>query len=182
MQFYGGQSPLVQVPMTQDGKQDWSKVPYNGDNEPLQRHYPREKAAEFVKKFQEAHPETAVVMFQLPNEPAYDNTFRFVIPYLTYYELAKVPECRGVIAIDSCLHHLIAGITKTVVLWGHSLDYAFGYTHQTNIIQKCRRDDIIYMSLLGPSAAKIHYIEPEKLLGIVDDKLYKGGLAERIVL
>lgn len=172
MQFYGGQSPLVQVPMTQDGKQDWSKVPYNGDNEPLQRHYPKEKAAEFVKKFMAAHPKTAVIMFQLPNEPVYEGTFRFVIPYLTYYELAKLPECRGIVSIDSCLHHLTAGIAKNVVLWGHSLPEAFGYEYHKNIIQKCRRDDIIYMSLLGPSAAKIIYIDPDALLSEVNDYLF----------
>ena len=172
MQFYGGQSPLVQVPMTKDGKPDWTKVPYNGDNEPLQRHYPREKAAEFIKLFQDAHPKTAVIMFQLPNEPSFEDTFKFVVPYLTYYELAKLPECRGAVTIDSCLHHLIAGLTKTVVIWGHSLPEAFGYTYQTNIIQKCRRDDIIYMSLLGPSAAKISYFNPKELLDIINRELY----------
>lgn len=175
MQFYGGQSPLVQIPMTQDGKQDWSKVPYIGDNEPLQRHYPKEKADEFIKKFQEAHSETAVVMFQLPNEPSFENTFKFVIPYLAYYELAKLPECRGIVAIDSCLHHLVAGITKAVVIWGHSLPEAFGYDHQTNIIQNCRRDDIIYMSLLGPSSAKISYIDPIDLLSVTNKALYNKG-------
>lgn len=32
-----------------------------------------------------------------------------------------------------------------------------------NVIQKCRRDDILYFTQLGASGAKIDYIEPEKL-------------------
>lgn len=183
MQFYGGQSPLIQVPLgekEENGKKvqfpDWSKVPYNGDNEPLQRHIPRDVAAKFIKEFQETHPKTAVVLFQLPNEPGYENTISFVVPYLAYYEFAKLPECRGFVAIDSCLHHLLAGITKGVVIWGHSEPEAFGYSYQRNIVQKCRRDDIIYMSLLGPCANKISYIKPEELLKEVDDELF--GIVE----
>ena len=51
MQFEGGQSPLVQVPVKEDGTRDWSKVPTNYENEPLKRHYPFEKAQEFIKLF-----------------------------------------------------------------------------------------------------------------------------------
>lgn len=177
MQFYGGQSPLVSVPIGKDEKgnqfPDWSKVPYNGDNEPLQRHYPSDMANKFIQLFKQEHPQTAVVMFQLPNEPRYDGTFIFTAPYLAYYELAKSADCRGIVAIDSCLHHLVAGITKAVVLWGHSMPDAFGYDYQKNIIQDCRRDDIIYMSMLGPCANKIRYIKPEALLKEVDDYLFE---------
>lgn len=180
MQFYGGQSPLVQVPLGERTKEDgtkeqfpdWGKVPYNGENEPLQRHYPSDQANKFIKLFQEKHPKTAIVMFQLPNEPHFDGTFSFVVPYLTYYELAKSPACKGIVSIDSCLHHLVAGITKSVVLWGHSLPEAFGYDYDKNLIQECRRDDIIYMSLLGPCGNKIRYIKPEKLLEEVDGYLF----------
>lgn len=174
-QFYGGQSPLVQVPLGKDEKgnqfPDWSKVPYNGDNEPLQRHYPSDMANKFIQLFKKEHPKTAVVMFQLPNEPRYDGTFVFTVPYLAYYELAKSVNCRGTVSIDSCLHHLVAGVTKSVVIWGHSMPEAFGYNYQKNIIQDCRRDDIIYMSMLGPCANKIKYIKPEALLKEVDDYL-----------
>lgn len=178
VQAYGGQSPLQNVPIGKDEKgnqfPDWSKVPYNGDNEPLQRHYPSDMANKFIQLFKQEHPKTAVVMFQLPNEPRYDGTFVFTVPYLAYYELAKSVNCRGIVSIDSCLHHLVAGVTKAVVIWGHSMPEAFGYNYQKNIIQDCRRDDIIYMSMLGPCANKIKYIKPEALLKEVDDELFNG--------
>lgn len=179
MQFWGGQSPLVQVPqgVGKDGKPfaDWSKVPYtNIDNEPLKRVYPIEKATEFVKQFREAHPKTAVILYSLPNEPGIDGTFKFVIPYLAYYELAKRPECKGTVSIDSSLAHLVAGITKSVVIWGHSKPKSFGYSYNKNIEQKCRTDDLLYFSALGPSGAKITYIEPEALLAEVTNYLELG--------
>ena len=167
-QFCGGQSPLVQVPVV-DGKQDWSKVPYDYQNEPLKRHYPIDKAMEFLGRFHAEHPKTAVILYQLPNEPSPQDSFifKFTIPYLAYYELAK--DALGVIAIDSSLQHLVAGVTKTVVIWGHSEPKTFGYDYNKNIVQDCRRDDILYFSALGPSGAKIDYISPEKLLKEVDD-------------
>ena len=156
---------------------DWGKVPYNGDNEPLQRHIPIDIAGKFIKLFREKHPKTAVILFQLPNEPGWEGCFKFTVPYLAYYELAKLPECVGFVSIDSSLHHLLAGITKGVVVWGHSLPEAFGYDYQKNIIQECRRDDIIYMSLLGPCANKIKYIKPEKLMEETESYLF-GKRAE----
>ena len=181
MQFSGGQSPLVNVPSGERTKEDgtkeqfpeWGKVPYNYENEPLKRHYPIDLAKKFVELFQAAHPKTAVVLYQLPNEPySFNNTFKFVLPYLTYYELAKLPECTGTVSIDSSLQHLIAGVTKSVVIWGHSLPLSFGYEYNKNVIQDCRRDDILYFSALGPSGAAIKYIKPEKLLEETDSYLF----------
>lgn len=181
MQFSGGQSPLVNVPVGERTKEDgtkerfpdWSKVPYNYENEPLKRHYPIDLAQKFVELFQMAHPKTAVILYQLPNEPySFKNTFKFVLPYLTYYELAKLPECTGTVSIDSSLQHLIAGVTKSVVIWGHSLPLSFGYEYNKNVIQDCRRDDILYFSALGPSGAAIKYTKPEKLLEEVDGYLF----------
>lgn len=175
MQFEGGQSPLIEVPRDQAGNPDWSKVPTNYDNEPLKRHYPFEKAKDFIKMFQEAHPKTAVVMYQLPNEHKYENTICVEIPYLCYYELAKKINCLGTVSIDSSLQHLVAGINKSVVLWGHSLPDSFGYSYNKNIIQPCNRDDILYFSALGPSGARIDYIQPEDLLKEVDTYLFSSG-------
>ena len=172
MQFEGGQSPLIQVPTDKEGKPDWTKVPTNYENEPLKRHYPYEKAAEFIKLFQEKHPDVAVIMYQLPNEHKYEKTFCFGIPYLCYYELAKLPECIGTVSIDSSLQHMVAGVTKSVVLWGHSLPNSFGYEYNKNIVQNCNRDDILYFSALGPSGARIDYIEPAEFLKEVDDYLF----------
>lgn len=173
MQFEGGQSPLVQVPQTQDGKPDWSRVPTNYENEPLKRHYPFEKAAEFIKLFQKKHPKTAVILYQLPNEHAYEGVLSFAFPYMVYYELAKNEKCRGTVSIDSSLQHMVAGVTKSVVLWGHSLPLSFGYDYNKNVVQKCNRDDILYFSALGPSGARIDYIEPQKLLDEVDGYLFQ---------
>lgn len=177
VQFWGSQSPLVQVPvgerMKEDGTKekfaDWGKVPYNYDNEPLKRHYPVDFAQEFVNKFRAKFPKTAVILYSLPNEPALDGTFKFVVPYLCYQELAKDNNCVGVVAIDSSLQHLTAGLCKSVVIWAHSLPLSFGYKYNKNIIQDCRRDDIFYFSDLGPSAAAVRYIKPEKLLEEVVD-------------
>lgn len=172
MQFEGGQTPLIEVPRGADGKADWSKVPTNYENEPLKRHYPFEKAREFIKLFQEKHPDTAIIMYQLPNEHKFENTYCFEIPYLCYYELARKPECIGTVSIDSSLQHLVAGVNKSVVLWGHSLPDSFGYSYNKNIIQDCNRDDILYFSALGPSGARISYIKPADFLKQVDDYLF----------
>lgn len=172
MQFTGGQSPLVQVPQNEQGRLMWDKVSYDYENEPLKRHYPVQKAKEFIKLFQEKHAETAVILYQLPNEPMPENCFNFTVPYLCYYLLAKNEKCRGTVSIDSSLQHLVAGVTKSVVLWGHSLPQSFGYDYNKNIIQDCRRDDILYFSALGPSGARIDYIKPQTLLEQVDEYLY----------
>jgi ADP-heptose:LPS heptosyltransferase len=180
VQFTGGQSPLVQVPpkvvKNEQGMEtqvpDWGRVPYNYDNEPLKRHYPIEKAQEFVDAFAAAHPETAILLFQLPNEPMPKNnsTFNFVVPYLAYYELAK--DAVGTVSIDSSLQHLVAGVTKSVVIWAHSKPKSFGYSYNKNIEQPCRTDDLLYFSALGPSGAKVNYISPNELLKEVDKHLY----------
>lgn len=181
MQFSGGQSPLTNVPVstrkkgdgTEEQFADWSKVPYDYSNEPLKRHYPIDLAKEFVEKFQTAHPKTAVILYQLPNEPyAFEKAFKYTVPYLAYYELAKLPECTGVVSIDSSLQHLIAGVTRAVVIWAHSLPNSFGYSYNKNIIQDCRRDDILYFSALGPSGAAIRYIKPDVLLKEVNSFLF----------
>lgn len=162
MQFCGSQSPLVQVP-----NGDWSKVPYDYQNEPLKRHYPLDKAQKFVELYHKANPETAIILYQLPNEPKPEAPYIFVnvMPYLAYYELAK--NAKEVVTIDSSLQHLIAGLTKTTVIWGHTLPDNFGYSYNNNIIQDCRRDDILYFTQLGPSGARIQYIEPEDLLNAI---------------
>ena len=178
MQFEGGQSPLVEVPRNPDGKPDWSLLPTNYENEPLKRHYPFEKAQQFISLFREKHPRTAIILYQLPNEHAYEGTFTREIPYLTYYEIAKDPKCVGTVSIDSSLQHLVAGLTKSVVIWGHSLPDSFGYEYNKNIIQKCNRDDILYFSALGPSGARIDYIKPETLLEEVDSYLFKAEKKE----
>lgn len=172
VQFTGGQSPLVQVPVNEKGQQDWSKVPYNGNNTGLSRHYPINLAQDFIKRFREAHPETAIINYNLPNEYRIEGTFQFTVPYLCYYELAKEVNCIGTISIDSSLQHMVAGVTKSVVIWGHSLPDSFGYTYNKNIIQNCKRDGIKYFSALGPAANRIDYISPEKLLEEVENYLF----------
>lgn len=182
VQWHGGQSPLVQVPADKNGQPDWSKVPYNYDNEPLKRHYPIEKANEFINLFKQEHPDIEVIEYSLPNEPHCNNTIKFVAPYLAYYLLAKDKDCVGAVTIDSSLQHLIAGVTKNVVIWGHSINASndgttiyqnpFGYRYNKNIVQRCRRDDILFFSALGPSGAKITYIEPTDLCIQVDEYLF----------
>ena len=180
-QFTGGQSPLINVPTEEreiNGTKQkvplWDKVPYDYTNEPLKRHYPIDKADEFCRLFAERHPETALVMYQLPNEPKPEHAavFSFLLPYLSYYELAKLEPCKGTVSIDSSLQHLVAGVCKSVVIWGHSLPASFGYEYNHNIIQTCRRDDILYFSALGPSGARIEYIHPQALVEEVDEYLF----------
>lgn len=169
MQFTGGQTPLTQVPVGQNGQPDWSRVPYDYANEPLKRHYPIDKAQKFVELYHKENPKTAIIMYQLPNEPSPDDNYivKATIPYLAYYELAK--DAKEVVCIDSSLQHLVAGVAKTTVIWGHSSNdegeqLPFGYSYNNNIIQKCRRNDILFFTALGPSGAKISYIEPEDLM------------------
>ena len=166
VQFVGGQSPLD---APRDG--DWNKKPYDYQHEPLKRHYPTEKAQEFVNLYKEAHPDIKIIQYALPNEPQLDGCEHFVVPYLTYYLLAKDSKCKGFVSIDSSLQHFISGLTSGVVLWGHSLPENFGYWNNKNIIQSCRRDDILYFTELGASGAKIDYIEPKELFDIVEEHL-----------
>jgi len=166
IQFTGGQSPLTQAP-----NGDWSKVPYDYENEPLKRHYPIDKVIEFCKLYHEKHPKTAIVNFGLPNEPCPDLPYvvKTVMPYLAWYELAKHAKC--IVCIDSSLQHLTAGLgIPTTVIWGHSKPKNFGYSYNNNIEQECRTDDLLYFSALGPSGAKIKYISPTDLLDAVDSK------------
>lgn len=156
VQFAGGQSPLDTPP---DG--DWSKKLYDYEHEPLKRHYPIDKAQKFVDEFKKANPDVAVIQYALPNEPQIEKCEHFIVPYLAYYVLSKSDRCLGAFTIDSSLAHLVTGNTKVMTVWGHSLPDAFGYCCNKNVIQKCRRNDILYFSLLGPSGAKIDYIEPE---------------------
>lgn len=185
MQFCGSQSPLVQVPSEigkdgkPTGKPDWSKVPYNYANEPLKRIYPIDKAQKFIELYHEVNPKTAIIMYQLPNEPSpnADYIIKATIPYMSYYELAK--GAKEVVCIDSSLQHLVAGVAPTTVIWGHSSNdsnkskeqtyFPFGYSYNKNVIQSCRRKDILFFTALGPSGAKIKYIEPEELLKVVKD-------------
>ena len=170
MQFTGGQSPLTQAP-----NGDWSKVPYDYQNEPLKRHYPIDKAQKFVELYHNANPDTAIILYQLPNEPKPEAPYIFtnVMPYLAYYELAK--SAKEVVTIDSSLQHLVAGVCPTTVIWGHTINANkkkilknnFGYSYNKNIVQPCRRDDILYFTALGSSWAKVQYIEPEELLRLV---------------
>lgn len=172
VQLTGSQSPLIHIPANEKGQPDWSKVPYNGQNTGLSRHYPKDKADEFIRLFRAAHPKTAIVNYSLPNEYRFEGVFQFTVPYLCYYCLAKEANCLGIVAIDSSLQHMVAGVTKAVVLWAHSLPDSFGYKFNKNIIQPCKRDGIKYFSALGPASNRIDYIKPEDLLVEVDDYLF----------
>ena len=156
VQFFGGQSPLDVPP-----EGDWSKKPYDYEHEPLKRHYPIDKAQKWVDEFKKANPDVAVIQYALPNEPMITKCEHFVVPYLVYYTLSKSDRCLGAFTIDSSLAHLITGNTKVMTIWAHSTPDAFGYSCNKNVVQKCRRNDILYFSLLGPSGAKVDYIEPE---------------------
>lgn len=161
VQFWGGQSPL-DVPVNND----WSKKNYDYENEPLKRHYPIEKAQEFVNRYKHKYPKTAIINYSLPNEPVLEGTLRFTVPYLTYYELSK--QAKQAVVIDSSLQHMITGNCPVTVIWGHTLPDSFGYSCNNNIIQPCRRDDILYFTELGASGAKINYIDPINLLKEVE--------------
>ena len=166
VQFCGGQSPLD---APRDG--NWNNKPYDYQHEPLKRHIEIDTAQEFVDKFKKAHPNTKIIQYALPNEPQFEGCEHFVVPYLTYYLLAQDKRCKGFLAIDSSLQHLISGLTKGVVIWAHSLPENFGYACNKNIVQNCRRDDILYFTELGPSGAKVDYIESNELFDKVEETL-----------
>lgn len=154
MQFWGGQSPLGD-----------ENVEYNYENEPLKRAYPKEYAQKFVDLYKKKYPDRKIYLYSLPNEPELEHTEKVLVPYLTYYELAK--KAKGFVAIDSSLQHLITGLCPGVVLWGHTHPDHFGYAENNNILQNCRRDDIYYFTELGPSNARVDYIDPEYLISLL---------------
>ena len=169
-QSTGGKSPL-----------DASNVPYDNRQQPLRRYMSPELVQDFIDLFRKAHPETAIVAYQLPGEPRYNNTEQFVVPYMTYAYLAQSPKCKGIVGIDSSLPHITAGLNKAVVLWYHTLPDSFGYRNNVNIIQNCNRDNIRYFSLLGRASNRVDEIKPEVLMKIVEDNIYgefKPGIIE----
>ncbi len=163
VQFCGGQ-PAVDTPP--DG--DWNKKEYDCRNEPLKRYYPTEKAQQFVNLYKAAHPHTAVVQYCLPNEPILSGVIHLRFPYLVYYSLSFY--AKQAVVIDSSLQHLVSGNCPVTVIWGHTLPNSFGYSCNNNIVQECRRDDILYFTELGASSAHINYISPEELLKQVDEQ------------
>ena len=57
-------------------------------------------------------------------------------------------------------------------MWHHTLPENFGYIYNNNLKAECRRDDILYFTQLGPSAAKVKYIAPAELLEQVNTTLF----------
>ena len=159
VQFWGGQSPLG---LNQG---------YNIETESLKRAYPINLAQQFISKFKEAHPDVAIIQYTLPNEPKLEGCITFEAPYVVYYLLSKEKSCLGFVSIDSSLQHLISGNCPGVVIWGHTLPTSFGYLMNDNIVQKCRREDILYFTQLGASGAKIDYIDPAELLKHADEMI-----------
>lgn len=151
VQFWGGQSPLAM------------QKSYSITTEPLRRAYPINLAQEFINLFKKANPDIEIIQYSLPNEPKLEGCLSFEVPYIAYYLLSKESNCKGFVSIDSSLQHLVSGNCKGTVIWAHTLPTSFGYTMNNNIIQKCRRDDILYFTQLGVSGAKVDYIEPSKL-------------------
>ena len=167
VQFFGGQSPL-----DSPANGNWAKKPYNYQHEPLKRHIEIDTAQAFVDKFKKEHPNVAVVQYSLPNEPLIKGCEHFTMPYLAYALLAQDKRCKGFLAIDSSLQHLISGLTKGVVVWAHSEPKNFGYECNRNIVQNCRRDDILYFTALGPSGAKVDYASADELLDAVNSEIF----------
>lgn len=151
MQFWGGQSPL-----------DDSNNEYSVENDPLKRAYPVKYAQEFVNLYKKQYPDRKIYLFSLPNEPEIEHTEKILVPYLTYYELAK--HAKEFISIDSSLQHLITGLCPGNVIWGLTHPDHFGYAENNNILQNCRRDDVLYFTELGPSNNRVDYISAEELL------------------
>lgn len=176
MQFTGGQSPLTPVPLNENQQPDWSKVPYVNTQQGLKRYY--DKAQEFINLFKEAHPKTAVVLYQLPNEGKLDGVVQYQVPYLVYHYLAE--KAKGTVSIDSSLQHLVSGKTKSVVIWAHTIPESFGYSHNLNIVQRCKRDSIRFFSLLGRANNRVDEVNPKTLLKLVDGFIF-GDDKPRIV-
>ena len=174
VQFCGGQSPLD---MPADG--DWSKKIYDYEHEPLKRHYPTGYAQWFIEAMKSKHPDVSIIQYALPNEPYLEGCEHFVLPYLVYYMLSKNPNCVGAVTIDSSLAHLITGNTKVMTLWGHSLPKNFGYSCNKDVVQDCRRDEILYFTPLGPSGAKVKYIEPAKLVEMTEEYFFDNSASDK---
>lgn len=154
VQFWGGQSPIGT---------DFNQ-PYTFENEPLKRAYPVDRAQDFVNLIKKDNPKTAIIQYSLPNEPTLAGCEKYLYPYMTYYELSKLPQCKGAVTIDSSLAHLISGNCKVLTLWAHSHPETFGYAFNKNLLQNCDRSDILYFTELGPSGTRIDYIAPEDLV------------------
>lgn len=154
MQFWGGQTPLAD-----------NNAEYNIENDPLKRAYPVELAQEFVNLYKKKYPERKIYLFSLPNEPELEHTEKVLVPYLTFYELAK--HAKEFVSIDSSLQHLITGLCPGHVIWGLTHPDHFGYAENNNILQECRRDGVFYFTELGPSANRVDYISPSNLISML---------------
>ena len=156
VQFTGGQSPL-----TPQKDQQGRPLPYMNAQEAIKRNY--HKGAEVVKLLKDKWPNTAVVHFALPNEPALDGAVRVEIPYLTYRLLAK--DAKEIVCIDSSLQHLATGVNDNItVVWGETRPEHFGYERNHNVCAQHVLNSQPYFKPLGISPSIVKMPEPEELV------------------
>lgn len=156
VQFTGGQSPL-----TPQKDQQGRPLPYMNAQEAIKRNY--HKGAEVVKLLKKKWPNTTVVHFALPNEPALEDTVRVEIPYLTYRLLAK--DAKEIVCIDSSLQHLATGVNDNItVVWGETRPEHFGYERNRNVCAQHVLNSQPYFKPLGISPSIVKMPEPEELV------------------
>ena len=156
VQFCGGQSPLC---IQQD--EHGNLAQYNAMNEPLKRNY--FKGQEIIDGLKKTRPDCKIVHFSLPNEPAYNGTEKFQLPYLVYLLLAK--KAVGIITTDSSLQHIATSVCDNVtVIWGETRPEHFGYKKNKNVCAKHVVNSQPYFKPLGVSPSIVHMPEPEEVL------------------
>ena len=124
VQFTGGQPPM-----------GYEQNTYFGGGDPS-RNYPRYLAQKVIDMIHDKYgDELKILNYGLPNEPIFNNSVRpSTMPFSQWHEMLKMPECKGVIGIDSCMQHFAASAgRKSVVLWGGTRWTQLGYPMHKNI-------------------------------------------------
>jgi len=165
VQFNGGQSPLS--PM-QD--QNGNPIPYNDHQEAIKRNY--FKGAEIVRLLKEKYPDTIVIHFALPNEPAIEGTEKIQVPYLTYHLLAA--KAKAIVCTDSSLQHLSTGVNDNItVIWGETRPEHFGYECNNNVCAQNVLNSQPYFKPLGVSPSIVRMPEPEVVMETIMQEDHK---------
>ena len=159
IQLNGGQSPHH---FEQKGNEEFSFF-----NENSKRHYPFDYYIQLIKKIKERYPEHVILRYGLSNEPIpYEvgkmvATMKPAVHYKNYYWLSKYAT--HVIAIDSSLQHITAGIKPSVVIWGDTKPEHFGYNIHTNVIEK-NENTMAYCRPFGENNSDVIFPSPDKIL------------------
>lgn len=165
IQLNGGQSPL--------NYQEGNTQQFDFSKEGTVRFYPFDYYIELVKFLKKKYPGHTIIRYGLNNEPIpldiEQDVFTLAMPlgdFKTYHALAK--KAAAIVCIDSSLHHITAGVKRSVVIWGQTDPAHFGYSYHKNLRQETR-DSYAYFRPFGDPYESTMFPSPEEVIEAIKD-------------